>query len=242
MKNTFLVLMALTGVATATDTINWIKAYQSEESITLNRGDDGVSLDIPDIIGDEYFLANVNGDKSPAVGKLEMAITFTNVNTTSTVIAFSNDGGAQCGWGVTIKDGSLYVGQMTVNSSNTTSVMTNYTANCTEIGQVVSNKAYTLTLISYGTENSDGKPGRGDDNFYFVLSDGVDQTSGYAAGFGLNGTTGLKYIELGGSNGTADSGQFGTVSSLSLYVVPEPTTATLSLLALCGLAARRRRK
>ena len=34
-----------------------------------------------------------------------------------------------------------------------------------------------------------------------------------------------------------------TVSSLSMYkVVPEPATATLSLLALCGLAARRRRK
>ncbi len=28
----------------------------------------------------------------------------------------------------------------------------------------------------------------------------------------------------------------------SAYAVPEPTTATLSLLALAGLAARRRRK
>lgn len=32
------------------------------------------------------------------------------------------------------------------------------------------------------------------------------------------------------------------VSGLTIQIIPEPTTATLSLLALCGLAARRRRK
>ena len=38
--------------------------------------------------------------------------------------------------------------------------------------------------------------------------------------------------------GTAKNGW----QTLSYVVVPEPTTATLSLLALAGLAARRRRK
>lgn len=33
-----------------------------------------------------------------------------------------------------------------------------------------------------------------------------------------------------------------TFKSVSLSLIPEPTTATLSLLALCGLAARRRRR
>ena len=51
----------------------------------------------------------------------------------------------------------------------------------------------------------------------------------------------LKYsIETGNSSGTCNivlSGSFGRVD-----VVPEPTTATLSLLALAGLALRRRRK
>lgn len=32
------------------------------------------------------------------------------------------------------------------------------------------------------------------------------------------------------------------VGKLGAVTIPEPTTATLSLLALCGLAARRRRK
>ena len=33
-----------------------------------------------------------------------------------------------------------------------------------------------------------------------------------------------------------------SIKGLSLLAIPEPATATLSLLALCGLAARRRRK
>ena len=43
-------------------------------------------------------------------------------------------------------------------------------------------------------------------------------------------------------NGTQNGGANLTFKVNSAYVVPEPTTATLSLLALAGLAARRRRK
>ena len=47
-----------------------------------------------------------------------------------------------------------------------------------------------------------------------------------------------------GETGNAGAGQTITISdiALSYTAVPEPTTATLSLLALAGLAARRRRK
>lgn len=44
-----------------------------------------------------------------------------------------------------------------------------------------------------------------------------------------------------GSGGAADATAFPVVS-FSGKLVPEPTTATLSLLALAGLAARRRRR
>ncbi len=43
-------------------------------------------------------------------------------------------------------------------------------------------------------------------------------------------------------NGVQQGGEDLTFKVNSAYVVPEPTTATLSLLALAGLAARRRRK
>ncbi len=61
-------------------------------------------------------------------------------------------------------------------------------------------------------------------------------------------------LALGGWAGNSDNDKAaGTISSLAIYsgamtadeiaaAVPEPTTATLSLLALAGLAARRRRK
>lgn len=42
--------------------------------------------------------------------------------------------------------------------------------------------------------------------------------------------------------GYTTGGSFVGLSGATFSVIPEPTTATLSLLALCGLAARRRRK
>ena len=39
-----------------------------------------------------------------------------------------------------------------------------------------------------------------------------------------------------------NTGVFAGIGNITMAVVPEPTTATLSLLALCGLAARRRRR
>ena len=43
-------------------------------------------------------------------------------------------------------------------------------------------------------------------------------------------------------SGNAGDGQTVTVSNIGISYIPEPATATLSLLALAGLAARRRRK
>lgn len=48
-------------------------------------------------------------------------------------------------------------------------------------------------------------------------------------------------LSLKVSKGTNGNGSFVGLSGATFKVVPEPATATLSLLALCGLAARRRR-
>ncbi len=68
-------------------------------------------------------------------------------------------------------------------------------------------------------------------------------TNGSAANLYLDG---VKVAGFTGGNHNMNGAQQGganlTFKVNSAYVVPEPTTATLSLLALAGLAARRRRK
>ena len=242
------------------DSIYWDQAY-SASSITLNRGDDGINLsnlaegalDIADI--SEYFISRENNDTCPGLGKVDITFTLTDVTSTNTLFAIAANSATQAGWGVTIKGGSLYLGQMTINTGNTTSAMHTYSANCSTIGTVTANTSYTLSIISSasttGTDGSTVSPGRGTDNFSVTLSSDSMATpvTSTVAGFLLNGDS-LSRVYIGGSNGTADSGTFGNVTSFALSIpgtaptppVPEPTTATLSLLALAGLAARRRRK
>ncbi len=62
----------------------------------------------------------------------------------------------------------------------------------------------------------------------------VDYTSGVGTTY-----TGLSFID---ANGTSKSTRYAPAVTIITKAIPEPTTATLSLLALAGLAARRRRK
>ena len=258
MKKTIIALLALGAVAMA-DSIYWDQAY-SVENVSLKRGLSGVNLssleegalDIDDISG--YFINKVDGDTSPALGKVDLTFTLTDVTSTNTLFTIAANSSGQAGWGVTIKEGSLYLGQMTINTDNTTSAMYSYSANCTAIGTVSTNTSYTLSIISSastkGADDTTVAAGRGIDNFSVTLSsDSMAPSSYTVAGFGLNGNS-LNRVYIGGSNSQSESGTYGSVSSFALSIpgtaptpaVPEPTTATLSLLALAGLAARRRRK
>ncbi len=68
----------------------------------------------------------------------------------------------------------------------------------------------------------------------------IQGANGAAVGFDKAEAAG---IGIGsGSSSQAQGLWSGKMASLSITTVPEPTTATLSLLALAGLAARRRRK
>ncbi|MBQ4636015.1 MAG: PEP-CTERM sorting domain-containing protein [Akkermansia sp.] len=103
-----------------------------------------------------------------------------------------------------------------------------------------------------GTNLNDSTSGKTSYTLDYTIA--WDATAGnYALTIELNGTTVAEDIDLGtdalsykGLVITTDGGHQGpsyaTLSNLSVNVVPEPATATLSLLALAGLAARRRRK
>ena len=248
MKKAFFAFVSMLGLAVA-DTTVWNTVYESTEDITLGRANKGVALQSDTLLQalDGCFISKVGSDTSPAVGKLDLTFTLTNTSLTTTLVTFAANSSTQAGWGVTVNNGSLYLGQMTVNSGNTTSAMASYTSNCSSVGTVTTDTTYTLSVISTAsTTGTSGavSPGRGIDNFLVTLSDGSNTTTTTVAGFGLNGST-LNRIYVGGSNSMSDTGTIGTVSQLSLSIpgvaVPEPATATLSLLALVGLAARRRR-
>ena len=87
-------------------------------------------------------------------------------------------------------------------------------------------KGVTYTITA--TLKEEGKTGM------LTLSDNLNGTWASETG---TGATFKGNLAQGGANSTMQS----TVNA-GITVVPEPTTATLSLLALCGLAARRRRK
>ena len=249
MKKTLIALMAMASSAMAQAEWIVVDTFEPEDGYTLKQGGDGIDLDFSDTLSNGAFICNkIDGSNtSPAVGKAEMDFVLTNTEVTATLINFSTSSTDRGSWGVVLKDGNLYLGQMVTNDSNTTSAMYSWNQNCFTLGEVSEGTAYTLTIISSAsTTGANGKSviaGRGVDNFQVELSTGGAVVwSTYCAGFGLNSNgEGLQYVTIGGSNSLSETAVFGSVSKLVLSV-PEPTTATLSLLALCGLAARRRRK
>ncbi len=80
------------------------------------------------------------------------------------------------------------------------------------------------------------------DGSILINSSLMDPAGGQTVGFDLNGVTfnsavSSAYVSMTNAKGELVLGGFDVVK-----YIPEPTTATLSLLALCGLAARRRRR
>ena len=82
----------------------------------------------------------------------------------------------------------------------------------------------TVALNSYVAGGGDATPYN---HGYYFTADGITVEEGADLS-----------VKIAGTNGSART----PLNYVSLQMVPEPTTATLSLLALAGLAARRRRR
>ena len=85
-----------------------------------------------------------------------------------------------------------------------------------------------------------------DGNSYFTLAPTADSQFQFAAQTDYNCVCSYNFSDLTNYTGTWTNAPSDIVTTVSITkageLVPEPTTATLSLLALAGLAARRRRK
>ena len=133
-----------------------------------------------------------------------------------------------------------------INSASNTNALT--LSNQYTIGEGVTSVSGSYIVSSSVTENA------GQYTYTINVIDSESNTllvSGSHTGVSKNGVTSGYFggtnvmLGFGGHFGDGESPHaVGEYSNVKIYnaVIPEPTTATLSLLALCGLAARRRRK
>lgn len=255
MKKTIIVLFALAGIAGAVEPSAWLTVNDAGNGLTVNKAA-GIS--------DTLQLWNHNGtvtyDKTAGTfttnGKGDLQIldsngSSTTLNLTSlsysfdaswtenatgdsilTTIGIYDGGYANRAYRFAIVDDTWTIQAGPDNGANKALTMTKTTAVTATTGEasyivsseVDANGKVTLNMYEDGT---------------LIVSEYCD--NGYSdGGYGMN----MYKIGLGGCTGTADNAMAATFSNVKIYnqVIPEPTTATLSLLALAGLDARRRRK
>jgi hypothetical protein len=91
---------------------------------------------------------------------------------------------------------------------------------------------------TFGNDWTVAPTGDGIGQFEYITFDGVEVADGSM----LQASTYFSNVSDTVSVSYRVSGDVGSLVLVSMAVVPEPTTSTLSLLALAGLCARRRRK
>ena len=240
MKKTLIALMALAGVAMAKPATLFAPedygyvAYQTDAALSLSSSTtiNASSFDLPygnSNTENGLFIARDGGDTSPGFAKVVLTLNLTNLDATGNIFTVQTDAQQnQSGWGFYLgAEGALTFGQTNWNGGNPTIHTTK--ASC---GTLTAETEYTITIVSSGTGSV---VGRGTENFTItVAAEGIEAATYTADGFGLNGNY-VNKLMVGSANGV--NGTLGVVA-----YIPEPATATLSLLALAGLAARRRRK
>ncbi|MBQ9830447.1 MAG: PEP-CTERM sorting domain-containing protein [Akkermansia sp.] len=224
MKKTLITLMALAGVAVA-----------NTATLTLPGNDDFTWI----------AGSNANGIGTGAsadiVQQLATAITSTNIGNTDLVGWFGGTGQAY-GSGHYGSDISI-ISSTSFSFKSRPELSGEYVA----LGVALENAADAITL-SFTTNNQLG---------YSLWSyDGTTVTeligNTFVGGAGdVSVTYDAAFVEptqlfvvwtANHPSGNAGDGQTVEVSNIGISYIPEPATATLSLLALAGLAARRRRK
>lgn len=253
MKKTLITLLALAGVVAAADTVT-IAPLTSSEGWTVGHQNTGKSTNaVLDTTAATLTLTNGDWSRGYGVYTLADAITLTNeadrltvsftINTTDlnslvTGTLVGSDKAITLGHGSYNDSGNGGNGIQSGISTDTTGVFYNMQNNKTggvfvtpdkkvNDSFIVNTPLTLTTTVEWNTTKSQ-----------FVASLSYGKTSLTSYDLGTSYTLDKLVFSLDGGVSTQ------TVSgvSVSANLVPEPATATLSLLALAGLAARRRRK
>lgn len=250
MKKTIIALMALASIASAA-------------SIGYNEMTDAQKTDVKKSWNDPQTLTSSSDEWANVSTGTSFTISFdiSNINvssTDSTIASFAGSHNA-IGW----DDGKLLVrmsdsGSLTLINSHGTSTNSyseyfdgstfgdaTVSAYSCDLGLTAANSLSSITTYTLVSNAAD--------KTFTIYKNGtqIDQWTNWDTDTGLTG------LQLGGrfgggnklsDNETVDFDNVTiwdkalTTAEVSALIVPEPTTATLSLLALAGLAARRRRK
>jgi hypothetical protein len=232
MKKTFITLLALCGVAAAADSTKELWSLDFTGTSLTSSFADGVSLSTLPTSGINNGLTLNNAPLT--LTQSGSILTYQDQFVFSVTLEVNSHLGSWpelVGFG---NDSHNWKGAYYVNDNNFV-LDKNGFGSPNETNRAVGDVSVTLNTPITLSFKSDGE---GTVTMYVG-----DTVAGYTTiGDGYLTQTIEKFAIGGRIGGKAGNNADVTVYGASLSIIPEPTTATLSLLALAGLAARRRRK
>lgn len=248
MKRTLVLVAVMASAATAAEPVVYDSLLSSSEGWTLGTIRDGRQKFTIDTTAQSLTLTNSNWGQAYANYSLPTTLTATEslgigfsfdvkINDTDSSLTFSLVGTTQAitlGTSYNANAGNILLGTSTAIGSTVFSFNSDWgtgTGVVTSSSSIAGVATAGSTITISGSTKYNAETGHhvltlmcGDKSTTLDLGESVDVTR----------------ISFGGDGGNSRTNF--VVSNLSLYTVPEPATATLSLLALAGLATRRRRK
>lgn len=249
MKKTLVLFAVMAAATTAAEPVVYDSLLSSSEGWTLGSIRGSSNLFTIDTGANTLTLTNSNWSQAYANYSLPTTLTATEnlgigftfdvkINDIASTLTFSLIGTTQAiTLGTNYDQDDLFVGTTSATSSNAYSfkawdgVKAGTSTTVTGSASIADVATAGSSITISGSTKYNAETGHhvltlmcGDKSTTLDLGESVDVTR----------------ISFGGDGGNNRTNF--VVSNLSLYTVPEPATATLSLLALAGLATRRRRK
>lgn len=263
MKKTIIALMALAGVASAdiTDGLQWAESFGDGYSLTSTFNynnafhvENGVGIAGGDYAGSRVWTTSTGGKFTNAFTFSMKLVDFDAANWTDALALYTN--GTTFGTNNSLQLQKNASGELMAYTENFTGSNVTEDASNINLGKVDSLKGKVLTLVFDAT---------GATNTLTAYVDGTALTDivTFTYAEGATASTALTGFQFGTAFGSQRTSNSVTVDDIAVWnraltaeevatlplkaagsddAVPEPATATLSLLALAGLAARRRRR
>ncbi len=250
MKKTFVTLLALSAVASAaiTDGLQWAESfgdgYDKASTFTLNNSfyaENGVGVAGGGHADSRVWTTNLSGGNfTNAFTFSFQLVDFDSANWNDALALYTN--GTTYGFGNSLQFQKDSSGNLMIYTENFTGSNVGGDASNINLGSIDSLKGAQLTITLAGNTLT-----------AYVNGTALTDTVTFTYAEGVTPSTALTGFQFGAAFGNQRVSNSVTVDNIGVWnralsaeevaslPIPEPTTAALSLLALAGLAARRRR-